>query len=168
MRVFISGPMTGYAGFNRAAFNNAERTLKSQGHVVLNPAVLTDGLTQAQYMDICLAMVRCADAIFMLPGWEASAGARAEHALAEKLGHRILDQTWYEHIPAVYVNAGDVVRLDGQLYEVVETDCDSDTVTLWFFGGDKQQCTPDCMVDVVRISDAIAVQEHYEKQEMRS
>lgn len=92
MRVFISGPMTGHAGFNRAAFDAAERMLKSQGHVVLNPAVLTDGLTQAQYMDICLAMVRCADAIFMLQGWEASAGARAECALAEKLGHRILYQ----------------------------------------------------------------------------
>ncbi len=92
MRVFISGPMTGYAGFNRAEFDAAERMLKSEGHVVLNPAVLTDGLTQAQYMDICLAMVRCADAVFMLQGWEASAGARAEHALAEKLGHRILYQ----------------------------------------------------------------------------
>lgn len=92
MRVFISGPMTGYAGFNRAAFNDAERMLKSQGCAVLNPAVLTDGLTQAQYMDICLAMVRCADAVFMLQGWEDSAGARAEHALAEKRGHRILYQ----------------------------------------------------------------------------
>lgn len=92
MRVFISGPMTGYAGFNRAVFDAAERTLKSQGHVVLNPAVLTDGLTQAQYMDICLAMVRCADALFMLQGWAGSAGARAERALAQKLGHRILYQ----------------------------------------------------------------------------
>ncbi|EFO1500376.1 TPA: DUF4406 domain-containing protein [Escherichia coli] len=92
MRVFISGPMTGYAGFNRAAFNDAERMLKSEGCTVLNPAVLTDGLTQAQYMDICLAMVRCADTVFMLSGWEASAGARTEHALAEKLGHRILYQ----------------------------------------------------------------------------
>lgn len=158
MRVFISGPMTGYAGFNRAAFDAAERMLKSQGHVVLNPAVLTDGLTQAQYMDICTAMVRCADAIFMLPGWEASAGARAECALAEKLGHCILYQEYdngYEHIPALHVRTGDVVRLDGQLHEVVETDCDSDTITLWFFGGDKLQCVPNRMVDVVRISDAI-------------
>lgn len=102
MRVFISGPMTGYAGFNRAAFDAAERTLKSQGHVVLNPAVLTDGLTQAQYMDICAAMVRCADALFMLQGWEASAGARAEYALAEKLGHRILYQAPPEAEPVLY------------------------------------------------------------------
>ncbi|MVW44813.1 DUF4406 domain-containing protein [Escherichia coli] len=92
MRVFISGPMRGYTGLNRAAFDAAERMLKSHGHVALNPAVLTDGLTQAQYMDISLAMVRCADAVLMLSGWEASASARTEHALAEKLGHRILYQ----------------------------------------------------------------------------
>ncbi|HCM9689262.1 TPA: DUF4406 domain-containing protein, partial [Enterobacter cloacae subsp. cloacae] len=44
------------------------------------------------YMDICLAMIRCADAVFMLRGWEKSAGARAENALAEKLEMEIIFQ----------------------------------------------------------------------------
>ncbi|EET3989926.1 DUF4406 domain-containing protein [Escherichia coli] len=160
MRVFISGPMTGYAGFNRAAFNDAERMLKSQGCTVLNPAVLPDGLTQAQYMDICLAMVRCADTVFMLSGWEASAGARTEHALAEKLGHRILYQECgyvAERVPAIRVGAGDVVTGAGQLCEVVKTDVDAgrDTVTLHFFGGGVYQCASSYPMDVVWISDAI-------------
>ncbi|KAA1141783.1 DUF4406 domain-containing protein, partial [Citrobacter portucalensis] len=59
------------------------------GHVVRHPAILPDGLEQAEYMDICFAMLRCADGIFLLDGWQQSAGAKAEHALAEKLGLEI-------------------------------------------------------------------------------
>ncbi|MBF4238225.1 DUF4406 domain-containing protein, partial [Vibrio anguillarum] len=51
------------------------------GYVVLNPAVLPDGLTQAEYMDICCAMVRAADCVVMLDGWEDSDGAVAEYHL---------------------------------------------------------------------------------------
>jgi len=84
--------MSGLPDFNRAAFNHAHVFLGSKGHVVLNPALLPDGLTQAEYMDICLSMLRCADAVFMLRGWEKSAGARAENALAEKLEMEIIFQ----------------------------------------------------------------------------
>ncbi|WP_163380415.1 DUF4406 domain-containing protein [Enterobacter hormaechei] len=85
MKVYIAGPMSGYDQFNRPAFHAAERNLRENENVVLNPATLPDGLSQAQYMDICFAMLRCADAVYMLAGWEESAGARTEHALAEKL-----------------------------------------------------------------------------------
>ncbi|HHW0480884.1 TPA: DUF4406 domain-containing protein [Escherichia coli] len=92
MKVYIAGPMSGLPNFNRAAFNHAHFHLWSKGHIVLNPARLPDGLTQAEYMDICLSMLRCADAIYMLEGWEHSAGARAEKALAEKLEMEIIFQ----------------------------------------------------------------------------
>lgn len=61
--------------YNRAAFNAKASELMSEGHIVLNPAVLPGGLCQSEYMDICLAMVRSADAIYLLKGWEASAGS---------------------------------------------------------------------------------------------
>lgn len=65
------------------------------GHIVLNPANLPDGLTQAQYMDICCAMLRCANGVLLLDGWEQSSGARAERALAEKLGLSVVTlQAW--------------------------------------------------------------------------
>ncbi|ENT9927962.1 DUF4406 domain-containing protein [Escherichia coli] len=70
VRIYIAGPMTGYENFNREAFHRAEEELKREGHTVLNPAVLPDGLTQLQYMDICMAMIRCVDAIYMLNGWQ--------------------------------------------------------------------------------------------------
>ncbi|USR61585.1 DUF4406 domain-containing protein [Lelliottia amnigena] len=93
MKIYIAGPMTGLVEFNRPAFMFTAAKLTGRGHVALNPAVLPDGLTQAQYMDICLAMLRCAHAIYMLDGWEKSAGARAEKALAEKLRLEIIYQS---------------------------------------------------------------------------
>ncbi|HDZ7275189.1 TPA: DUF4406 domain-containing protein [Escherichia coli] len=82
MKIYIAGPMTGYENFNRDAFNKEADRLSRHGHSVLNPATLPNGLTQREYMDICFAMLRCADAILMLPGWKASAGATAEYHYA--------------------------------------------------------------------------------------
>lgn len=92
MKIFISGPMTGLPHFNRPAFHEAARLLDSQGHVVLNPATLPDGLSEKEYMDICLSMLLCADAIYLLDEWKISAGARVEHALAEKLSLLVITE----------------------------------------------------------------------------
>nr|DAQ93109.1 MAG TPA: Nucleoside 2-deoxyribosyltransferase like protein [Caudoviricetes sp.] len=92
MKFYIAGPMTGLPQFNRPAFHDAADRLSDQGHVALNPATLPDGLSQFEYMDICLAMLRCADAILLLKNWDLSAGARAEKALAEKLNLHILHE----------------------------------------------------------------------------
>lgn len=77
--------MSGHENFNQDAFNNAAARLTNRGHVVLNPAMLPVGLSEAEYMDISLAMVRAADGVFLLPGWKASAGATAEYHYAYKL-----------------------------------------------------------------------------------
>ncbi|HDZ9166244.1 TPA: DUF4406 domain-containing protein [Klebsiella quasipneumoniae subsp. quasipneumoniae] len=92
MIVYIAGPMTGLPDFNRQTFHAAAAMLHSQGHTVLNPATLPDGLSKNQYMDICIAMLRCADSIFLLKGWEESAGASAEASLAAALGLEISTQ----------------------------------------------------------------------------
>lgn len=85
MKVYIAGPMTGRENLNREAFNKEADRLTRHGHTVLNPASLPDGLEQREYMDICFAMLRCADAIMMLPGWQASSGATAEYHYAYKM-----------------------------------------------------------------------------------
>lgn len=92
-KIYIAGPMTGYENFNRQSFNDAEARLYIYDKAtVLNPATLPDGLTQGQYMDICLAMIRAADAIYLLKGYEESKGAMAELAYAEKLELEIIEQ----------------------------------------------------------------------------
>lgn len=91
-KVYIAGPMTGYDNYNRAEFIGASIDLQDSGFTVLNPATLPDGLTQGQYMDICFAMVRAADAIYLLKGYEESKGAMAELSYAEKLELEIIEQ----------------------------------------------------------------------------
>ena len=55
-KIYIAGPMSGLPGFNRPAFHRAAAHIVRRGNVALNPAILPDGLEQAEYMDICLAM----------------------------------------------------------------------------------------------------------------
>lgn len=92
MKIYIAGPMTGLPHFNRPAFNQAAINLSFEKHVPLNPAILPDGLTEADYMAIGLTMLQRAEAIYLLTGWQFSAGARAEHALALKLGLEVIEQ----------------------------------------------------------------------------
>jgi hypothetical protein len=49
-----------------------------------------DLLTHAQWMDIDLALLRRCHAIYMLPGWEKSAGACEELEEAQRLGLKVL------------------------------------------------------------------------------
>ncbi|EKY2815412.1 DUF4406 domain-containing protein, partial [Salmonella enterica] len=87
--IYIAGPMTGKPNFNRKKFIETATHLWAEGHTVLNPAMLPDGLAYEHYMDIGFAMLRGADEIYLLDGWQHSAGATAEHALAKKLGLKI-------------------------------------------------------------------------------
>ena len=88
-KIYIAGPMTGLPNFNRDSFHKASDYFTSKGYSVLNPATLPDGLTSSEYMDICVAMVRCADQVYFLEGWQKSAGAQAEYHLAVKLEKQI-------------------------------------------------------------------------------
>ena len=86
MRVYISGPMRGYPAYNFPAFHEAACRLAGAGHAAINPAQNPGGLTPAQYMDIDLALLRAAEAVLVLPGWENSKGAAVEVAYAHYLG----------------------------------------------------------------------------------
>ena len=97
MKVYIAGPMTGLPQFNRPAFIQATMNLSFEKHVPLNPAILPDGLTEADYMAVGLTMLQRADAIYLLTGWQFSAGARAEHAMALKLGLEVIEQRVSSH-----------------------------------------------------------------------
>lgn len=82
MIIYLSGRITGNPRYHKE-FETAEKVLSEQGHIVLNPATLPEGLPRKKYMPICLAMLEAADAVIMLQGWQDSKGAQVEKAYAE-------------------------------------------------------------------------------------
>lgn len=74
--VYIAGPMTSRPYFNRPNFHATAALLALCGWRVLNPARQPAGLTWEEYLRRGLADVRAADAVYLLPGWGYSQGAR--------------------------------------------------------------------------------------------
>lgn len=84
---YIAGPVTGVPDSNRPMFDQAQAWLEEQGAVVINPTMLPEGLRSHQsYMNICIPMLREADAVLLLPGWHKSVGAKMEFDEAKGLG----------------------------------------------------------------------------------
>ncbi|MGU6937434.1 hypothetical protein ACV2GT_24645, partial [Salmonella enterica subsp. enterica serovar Madelia] len=52
-------------------------------------------------------------------------------------------------VVAVHIDAGDFVKVKGQVFEVEETDFDDHDVTLWFVDGNALKCAAGCLVEVV-------------------
>lgn len=88
MRIYVAGGMTGLPDLNFPAFENATKMLREQGHTVFNPAEQGgDSTKYREYLTADLAWICTqADAIALLPGWQASKGATAEYATARALG----------------------------------------------------------------------------------
>lgn len=97
--VYVAGPYRTNSEFGSTAFGREKNIaaarevgarLARAGHLPVIPHANTaqfDGLnTDEFFLEATLElMVRC-DAVFLMPNWESSAGARAEKAEAEALG----------------------------------------------------------------------------------
>lgn len=87
MIIYIAGPITGQFDFMER-FAKAERQLKRKGHIVINPARLTQGLKD--YMPTCKALIDQADAVFFLHDWAESEGAVEEHLYADTKNKQLI------------------------------------------------------------------------------
>lgn len=93
-RVYISGPMTGFANFNFPAFHAEAARLRAMGLDVVNPAELNpqqppQSWEQCMRNDIA-ALMTC-DTLALLSGWELSDGANLELHIAHRVGLRIVN-----------------------------------------------------------------------------
>lgn len=89
MRVYISGPMTGYKDYNYPAFHRVADEWRKLGHDVFCPAENFKGSTDLPwefYMKEDLRLVMHCDAIVMLHGWDLSRGALMEALVAKTCG----------------------------------------------------------------------------------
>ncbi|MGV3000765.1 DUF4406 domain-containing protein [Vibrio sp. E150_018] len=89
-KIYIAGPMSGMPEFNKPAFISKASELAQEGYIVLNPAVLPDGMSWEEYMYICIPMLSVADEIYMLKGWTESKGATIEHHEALAQGKSVI------------------------------------------------------------------------------
>src|SRR5690242_10689349 len=104
-KVYLAGPMTGYAEFNFPAFHKATAQLREAGYQVFSPAehdesqgidvtgtdgtetLAEQGFSRRTALGADLAWICAeAEAVVVLPGWNASTGALAEVATARALG----------------------------------------------------------------------------------
>lgn len=84
-KVYIAGKITGDPNY-REKFQRAENHFQAKGDIVLNPASLPEGMSRADYMRICFAMMETADLVAFLPDYQDSLGARLEKAWCEYVG----------------------------------------------------------------------------------
>lgn len=88
MIIYLAGMITCNPEY-REHFASAKAKLEAEGHIVLNPAELPEGMSKAAYMRICFAMIDTADEVRMLPNWCRSPGAKVEVYYADYIGKPI-------------------------------------------------------------------------------
>lgn len=87
--VYLSGAISKNPNF-KENFRKAREQWEEAGYTVIDPSYLIDVFpngTHEQYMKICLELLKMADIIYMMEGWENSKGAIIEYGYA--LSHEI-------------------------------------------------------------------------------
>ena len=122
MRVYISGPITGHANQNRPAFTVARRELQARGFDVVDPHDLhvVGEHDHATFMRVDLDALDACEAIYVLPGWETSAGCLAELHHSRAVGRLVMQHPHSLPVPSarwftsVLTAAADSLWLDGE------------------------------------------------------
>ena len=103
MKVYIAGKISGLEDY-KDNFARAQEMLESEGHIVLNPALLPEGMSAQDYMRICFAMVDSADMVALLPNWVDSRGAALERDYAIYVGKLVRRISFYEALTGLSDN----------------------------------------------------------------
>lgn len=86
---YLSGAITLNPLNYKKDFARAERYAENLGYIVLNPAVLPQGMAHGKYLPINDAMIGECDVVFLLPNWTESVGCAHEIKTAESLGREV-------------------------------------------------------------------------------
>ena len=92
-KIYIAGKISGEdMALCTMKFGKVQKEIEAQGFKVLNPLEIvgTWETTWEDAMKKCIAALMTADAIFLLPDWKDSTGARFEYDIASKIKMRLL------------------------------------------------------------------------------
>ena len=89
VKLYISGQITGRPDYKKQFYDMAH-LLEDWGYTVLNPAVLPEGMSKADYMRIDMSMLDTADALVAMRGWGSSPGANIEVCYALYTGKPVI------------------------------------------------------------------------------
>lgn len=84
-KIYIAGKIAGEPKYKDLFAAEADKQ-REAGHIVLNPAELPEGMSPADYMRICLAMIDAADKVVLLPNYQQSPSARLEREYCQYTG----------------------------------------------------------------------------------
>lgn len=97
MKLYVSGPMSGYDDRNRPTFNRVSEQLRRMGHVAVNPVDLDlmDPIEAEddwhQFLKRDLKYLLPCDGVVLLDGWQYSRGARLEILTALQLDFQFFE-----------------------------------------------------------------------------
>jgi len=92
MKVYLAGKVTGLRIQDVfVKFGVAEYQLKRRGHTVVNPLrLVSQRWDWKKCMEVCITeLVKC-NAIYLLPDWYDSRGAKLEYHIAQELNLKLL------------------------------------------------------------------------------
>ena len=94
MKIYLSGPMSGYADLNFPEFRRVAAILRDAGFSVIDPSETEQPniSSWSECMKNALRDMMLCDSILMLDGWKNSKGAVIEMNLAMDLDYNILYQ----------------------------------------------------------------------------
>lgn len=105
--IYIAGPMRGYPEHSFPAFNAAAARFREAGWLVHNPVEIGQEVAGnnpdfpgGEYIRADLQAICRSHALALLPGWDASTGARCEVAAAVTMGLQFYDAETTEPVPA--------------------------------------------------------------------
>lgn len=88
-KVYIAGKISGDPDYKNK-FKKAAEGLERLGYIPLNPADHPENMSAADYMRLSFAMIDISDAVYFLPDWVNSKGARVEFNYCVYIGKKIV------------------------------------------------------------------------------